>query len=85
MFLFRLDEVMQLKTKRMFIHLNCLSLVSDGFRNYLNGAKSNVSAEREQLIDKSQLMGLTAPEMTVLIGGMRVLDTNYDHSKNSIY
>ena len=57
---------------------------SDGFRNYLNGAKSNVSAE-EQLIDKSQLMGLTAPEMTVLIGGMRVLDTNYDHSKNGVF
>ena len=46
--------------------------------------KSNVSAE-EKLIDKAQLMGLTAPEMTVLVGGMRVLDTNYDSSKNGVF
>ena len=57
---------------------------ADGFRNYLNGGESNVSAE-EKLIDKSQLMGLTAPEMTVLIGGMRVLDTNHDNSKNGVF
>jgi len=57
---------------------------SDGFRNYLNDGASNVSAE-EKLIDKAQLMGLTAPEMTALIGGMRVLDTNYDNSKNGVF
>ena len=57
---------------------------ADGFRNYLNGDKSIVSAE-EKLIDKAQLMGLTAPEMTVLLGGMRVLDTNYDNSKDGIF
>ena len=57
---------------------------SDGFRNYLNGGSSNVSAE-EKLIDKAQLMGLSAPEMTVLVGGMRVLDTNYDNSKNGVF
>ena len=57
---------------------------ADGFRNYLNGGKSIVSAE-EKLVDKAQLMGLTAPEMTVLIGGMRVLDTNYDNSKDGIF
>ena len=45
---------------------------ADGFRNYLNGDASIVSAE-EKLIDKAQLMSLTAPEMTVLIGGMRSL------------
>ena len=56
---------------------------ADGFRNYLNKAE-NVSAE-EKLIDKAQLMGLTAPEMTVLIGGMRVLDTNYDGSKLGVF
>ena len=37
------------------------------------------------MIDKAQLMGLTAPEMTVLVGGMRVLDTNFDHSKNGVF
>ena len=57
---------------------------ADGFRNYLSGGASIVSAE-EKLVDKAQLMGLTAPEMTVLLGGMRVLDTNYDNSKNGIF
>jgi len=57
---------------------------ADGFRNYLNGGSSNVSAE-EKLIDKAQLMGLTAPEMTALIGGMRVLDTNFDNSKQGVF
>ena len=57
---------------------------ADGFRNYLNGGASIVSAE-EKLIDKAQLMGLTAPEMTVLIGGMRVLNTNYDGSKHGVF
>ena len=57
---------------------------SDGFRNYLNGAVSNISAE-EKLIDRAQLMGLSAPEMTVLLGGMRVLDTNFDKSKNGVF
>jgi len=57
---------------------------ADGFRNYLNGDASIVSAE-EKLIDKAQLMGLTAPEMTVLVGGMRVLDTNYDGSKHGVF
>ena len=57
---------------------------ADGFRNYNKDDKTKVSAE-EKLIDKSQLMGLTAPEMTVLIGGMRVLDTNFDNSKNGVF
>ena len=57
---------------------------ADGFRNYLNGDKSNISAE-EKLVDKAQLMGITAPEMTVLIGGMRVLNTNFDNSKNGVF
>ena len=56
---------------------------ADGFRNYNKDEKTKVSAE-EKLIDKSQLMGLTAPEMTVLIGGMRVLDTNFDNSKKGV-
>ncbi len=57
---------------------------ADGFRNYNKDETSIVSAE-EKLIDKAQLMGLTAPEMTVLVGGMRVLDTNFDHSKNGVF
>jgi catalase-peroxidase len=55
---------------------------ADGFRNYRN-TKSPASTE-ELLIDKAQLLTLTAPEMTVLVGGMRVLDTNYDGSKHGI-
>ena len=57
---------------------------ADGFRNYLNGGSSNISAE-EKLVDKAQLMGLTVPEMTVLIGGMRVLDTNFDNSNYGVF
>jgi len=63
---------------------------ADGFRNYIvnksNGSSSRptVSAE-EMLVDKAQLMKLTAPEMTVLVGGMRVLNTNYDKSKHGVF
>ncbi len=56
---------------------------ADGFRNYKNN-KYAASAE-EMLIDKAQLMGLTAPEMTVLVGGMRVLETNYDGSNHGVF
>ncbi|WP_235298243.1 catalase/peroxidase HPI [Portibacter marinus] len=55
---------------------------ADGFRNY-QGVTDGPSAE-EMLIDKAQLMTLTAPEMTVLIGGMRVLNTNYDGSQHGV-
>ena len=63
---------------------------ADGFRNYLakrqNGAsnKQSVSAE-EMLIDRAQLMKLTAPELTVLIGGMRAIGTNYNGSNYGIF
>ena len=62
---------------------------ADGFRNYVtrktNGhGKISISAE-EMLIDKAQLMKLTAPEMTVLVGGMRVFNTNFDGSKNGVF
>ncbi|MBL7797658.1 MAG: catalase/peroxidase HPI [Saprospiraceae bacterium] len=56
---------------------------ADGFRNYVK-AKYPVSAE-EMLVDKAQLMTLTAPEMTALVGGMRVLDTNFDQSKHGVF
>ncbi len=56
---------------------------ADGFRNYLK-TKFSVSAE-ELLIDRAQLLTLTAPEMTVLIGGMRVLNANYGHSQHGVF
>jgi catalase-peroxidase len=60
-----------------------LEPLADGFRNYMK-TDYTVSAE-EMLIDKAQLMTLTAPEMTVLVGGMRVLNTNFDHSKHGVF
>jgi catalase-peroxidase len=60
-----------------------LEPIADGFRNYLKG-KYSVSAE-ELLIDKAQLLTLTAPQMTVLIGGMRVLNTNADQSSYGVF
>jgi len=60
-----------------------LEPVADGFRNYLK-TKYSVSAE-ELLIDRAQLLTLTAPEMTVLIGGMRVLNTNFGNSRNGVF
>ncbi len=56
---------------------------ADGFRNYAK-AKYTVSAE-EMLIDKAQLLTLTAPELTVLVAGMRVLNTNFDNGQTGIF
>jgi len=56
---------------------------ADGFRNYLKG-KYSVSAE-ELLVDKAQLLTLTAPEMTVLVGGMRVLNTNFGQTRHGVF
>ncbi|MFN3298108.1 peroxidase family protein, partial [Caldimonas sp.] len=56
---------------------------ADGFRNYLK-AKSQVPAEH-LLVDKAQLLTLTAPEMTVLVGGLRVLGANYDGSRHGVF
>lgn len=55
---------------------------ADGFRNYKKGHHGTPA--EELLIDKAQLLGLTAPEMTVLIGGLRVLGTNFDGSKHGV-
>ena len=60
-----------------------LEPVADGFRNYLK-AKRTVSTE-ELLIDRAQLLTLTAPEMTVLVGGMRVLNANVGQSKHGVF
>jgi catalase-peroxidase len=56
---------------------------ADAFRNYFK-AKHLATAE-EMLIDKSELLNLTAPELTVLLGGMRVLNTNYDGSNHGVF
>jgi catalase-peroxidase len=60
-----------------------LEPAADGFRNYLK-TKYMATAE-EMLVDRAQLLTLTAPEMTVLIGGMRVLNTNYDRSQHGVF
>lgn len=60
-----------------------LEPIADGFRNYLK-TRYNLSAE-EMLVDKAQLLTLTAPQMTALIGGMRVLNTNFDGSKHGVF
>jgi len=60
-----------------------LEPIADGFRNYQNN-KFKISAT-EMLIDKAQLLTLTAPELTVLIGGMRVLNANFDGSKHGVF
>ena len=60
-----------------------LEPAADGFRNYIK-AKHTATAE-EMLVDRAQLLTLTAPEMTVLLGGMRVLNTNYDQSKHGVF
>ncbi len=56
---------------------------ADGFRNYYE--PKHKTSQEEMLVDKAQLLTLTPPEMTVLLGGMRVLDTNYDGSKHGVF
>ena len=59
-----------------------LEPIADGFRNYKRD--NYIFTTEELLIDKAQLLTLTAPEMTVLLGGMRVLNTNYDNSRHGV-
>ena len=65
------------------VSFSVLEPKADGFRNYLK-AKYSVSAE-EILVDRAQLLTLTAPEMTVLLGGMRILKTNYRQSQHGVF
>jgi len=60
-----------------------LEPAADGFRNYLRKGLGESAAE--MLVDRANLLTLSAPEMTVLMGGMRALDTNYDHSKHGVF
>ena len=60
-----------------------LELKADGFRNYL--ADGFTRSAEELLVDRAQLLSLTAPEMTVLVGGMRVLDANHGQSSDGVF
>ncbi len=60
-----------------------LEPLHDGYRNWLK--KDYVVSAEEMMLDRTQLMGLTAPEMTVLVGGMRVLGTNYGGAKHGVF
>jgi catalase-peroxidase len=65
------------------VSFSVLEPVADGFRNYLK-TKYALSAE-EMLVDRAQLLTLTAPEMTVLVGGMRVLNANFGQSQHGVF
>ena len=58
---------------------------ADGFRNYLNSNRLQFMAPEEALVDRAQLLRLTAPEMTVLVGGLRVLGANAGNSKHGVF
>jgi catalase-peroxidase len=60
-----------------------LEPIADGFRNYVR--KGQEEAVAELLVDKANLLTLTAPEMTVLVGGLRALDANFGHSKHGVF
>ena len=62
-----------------------LEPIGDGFRNYEKKHKAYTASAEEMLVDKSQLLNLTPPEMTVLVGGMRVLGANYDASNHGVF
>jgi catalase-peroxidase len=76
----RADTTQELTDVESF---SILEPAADGFRNYFR-PKHATSAE-EMLVDKAQLLTLTAPEMTALVGGMRVMNTNYDGSKHGVF
>ncbi|MDA9622487.1 catalase/peroxidase HPI [Flavobacteriaceae bacterium] len=74
------DATQEMTDENSFSNLEPLA---DGYRNWIDSKYSN-NAE-EMMLDKTQLLCLTAPEMTVLVGGMRVLDTNYGGSSDGVF
>src|SRR5690606_31167073 len=76
----RVDATQEQTDVKSFAYLE---LVADGFRNYVNTDRAFMSTE-QLLVDKAELLTLTAPEMTVLVGGLRSLNANYDGSNNGI-
>ncbi|MGS0746961.1 peroxidase family protein [Halpernia sp. GG3] len=78
----RMDTTQEMTDVESF---DCLKPVSDGFKNYHNDKVGyHLPAERI-FLDRAQLLTLTAPEWTVLVGGLRVLDQNYDYSKHGMF
>ncbi|MEH1975259.1 MAG: catalase/peroxidase HPI [Nostoc sp.] len=78
----RMDTTQELTDVEMF---NWLKPVSDGFRNYHNEAVGYKVKPEHIFLDRAQLLTLTAPEWTVLVGGLRALDQNWDHSKHGSF
>ncbi|MBR1126257.1 catalase/peroxidase HPI [Bradyrhizobium lablabi] len=58
---------------------------ADGFRNYVNAKRHQFMAQEEALVDRAQLLRLTGPEMTALVGGLRVLGANFGNSKHGVF
>jgi catalase-peroxidase len=58
---------------------------ADGFRNYTNSGKAQFMVAEEALVDRAQLLGLTGPELTALVGGLRVLGANAGNSKHGVF
>jgi len=78
----RMDTSLELTDVESF---EWLQPVSDGFRNYHNNAFGYKVKPERIFLDRAQLLTLTAPEWTVLVGGLRALDQNWDHSKHGIF
>ncbi|MGB3612613.1 MAG: peroxidase family protein, partial [Elainellaceae cyanobacterium] len=78
----RMDTTQELTDVESF---DWLKPVSDGFRNYHNSAVGYRVQPERIFLDRAQLLTLTAPEWTALVGGMRALDQNWDHSKHGIF
>jgi catalase-peroxidase len=86
----RTDATQELTDVKSFA---VLEPTADGFRNYFvkdnfakdNSVKDNAKSPAEMLVERANMLTLTVPEMTVLVGGMRVLDANTDHSKNGVF
>ncbi|MFZ4783981.1 MAG: peroxidase family protein, partial [Flavobacteriales bacterium] len=76
----RMDATVEQTDVRSF---DVLEPMADGFRNYLK--TQYIFSTEELLVDKAQMLNLTAPEMTVLVGGMRVMGTNYDGSSHGVF
>ena len=79
----RRDARMPCRSRLMWTSFAVLEPIADGFRNYLKG-KYSIPAE-VMLIDKAQLLTLTAPELTVLLGGLRVLNANVGQAKHGVF
>jgi catalase-peroxidase len=78
----RMDTTQELTDVETF---KWLEPVSDGFRNYHNNAVGYQVQPERIFLDRAQLLTLTAPEWTVLVGGLRALDQNWDHSKHGLF